>query len=139
MTPRKPPKRLFKNKDVIHSYQHDRATKTGMKHMTRDHLDVLQNIEVVLVHGARDDPSIDDSIIDRALQLCMQRSDEAEDPDPRVMMLRDLLEGVRDLREDVPDNIWRAGLKTVDESVRRHSDRTPGEKSYLQFIGPYVR
>ena len=84
------------------------ATKTGMKHMTRDHLDVLQNIEATLVLGARDDQSIDDSIIDRALQLCMQRSDEAEDPDPRVMMLRDLLEGVRDLRADVPDNIWRA-------------------------------
>src|SRR5262249_23860842 len=139
MASRKPPKRLFKNRDVIHSYQHDREAKAGMKQMTRDHPDVLQNIEFLLVTCAREDPAIDDDIIDRALQVAMGRSDVPWETDPRVMTLCDALEGIRESREDVAETIWRAGLRTVDESVRRHSARKPGEKSYLQFVGPYIR
>jgi len=139
MASRKPPKRLFKNKDVIHAYQHDRESKTSMKQMTRDHVDVLQNIEFALVKCAHQDPTIDDGIIERALQISKQSSAEAKDEDPRVLMVCEYLETFRSLRDDVPDNIWHAGLKTVEESVRRHSDRNPGEKSYLNFVEPYVR
>jgi hypothetical protein len=137
MASRKLPKRLFKNKDVVHAYQHDRKTKTGMKHMTRDHLDVLQNIESTLVTCARKDPSIDDSSIDRALGL-MQHPESENDSDPRVLRLSEFLDAVRALREDVPDNIWRAALRTVQESVRRHSNLGPGEKTYIRFVEPYV-
>jgi hypothetical protein len=139
MASRKLPKRLFKNKDVVHTYQHDRETKVGMKQMTRDHLDVLENIEFVLVTHARHDPSIDDDIIDRALQITMGRTDVVGETDPRVMTLCRSLEEIRESREDVPDTIWRAGLRTVDESVRRHSRLGSGEKSYLQFVGPYIK
>src|SRR2546430_6591101 len=52
--------------------------------------------------------------------------------------LCEALERMRGSREDVADNIWRAALRTVDESVRAHSDLLPGEKTYLQFIEPYV-
>jgi hypothetical protein len=139
MASRKPPKRLFKNRDVIHSYQHDREAKAGMKQITRDHPDVLQNIEFILVSCAREDPAIDDDIIDRAIQVALGRWDVAGETDPRVMTLCNALEGIRATREDVPETIWRAGLRTVDESVRRHSARKPGEKSYLQFVGPYIK
>jgi hypothetical protein len=139
MASRKPPKRLFKNKEVIHSYQHDRETQTGMKHMTRDHLDVLQNIEFTLVTRARHDLSIDDNILDRALRICMNPVESEDDSDPRVVELCAALEAARAFREDVPEKIWRAGLRTVDDSVRRHSDLGPGEKSYLQFVEPYIK
>jgi len=137
MASRKPPKRLFRNKDVVHSYQHDRESKLGMKQMSRDHLDVLQNIEAILVRCAHEDPGIDDGVLDRALRICMGRSDE--DDDPRVMMVCDALDSIRELREDVSDGIWNSGLKTVDESVRRHSGLKPGEKAYLRFVEQYVR
>ena len=139
MASRKLPKRLFKNRDVIHSYQHDRETKVGQKQMTRDHVDVLQNIEFVLVTHARHNRAIDDDIIDRALQIAMGRTDVAGETDPRVVTLCEALEEMRETREDVSDTIWHAGLRTVDESVRRHSQLKPGEKSYLQFVGPYVK
>jgi hypothetical protein len=106
--------------------------------MTRDHLDVLQNIESMLVRCAREDPSIDDSVIDEALEICMRGSEPDEDDDPRVIAICDMLAAIRSMREDVQDNIWRAGLKTVDDSVRRHSDLSPGEKSYLEFVEKYV-
>jgi hypothetical protein len=139
MALRKLPKRLFKSRDVVHTYQHDRETKVGMKQMTRDHLDVLQNIEFILVTHARRDPTSDDDIIDRALQITMGRTDVAGETDPGVMALCEGLEMIRESREDVSDTIWRAGLRTVDESVRRHSHLKPGEKSYLQFVGSYVK
>ena len=108
-----------------------------MKHMTRDHLDVLQNIEFALVNCARKDPTIDDRVIDQALQVAMQQTD-AGGSDPRVVMLCDLLDGMRAYRQEVPENIWHAGLRTVDDSVRRHSTLRPGEKSYLEFVKKYV-
>ena len=82
MAQRKLPKRLFKDKEVIHTYQHDRESKTSMKHMTRDHLDVLQNIEAMLIAYAREEPSVDDRVIDEALEL--SRRDEGDIEDTQV-------------------------------------------------------
>ena len=39
-----------------------------LKQMPRDHLDVLQNIEFILVTGYREDRSIDDCIVADALK-----------------------------------------------------------------------
>jgi hypothetical protein len=139
MATRKLPKRLFKNKDVIHSYEHDRATQTSAKHMTRDHTDVLQNIEFALVRCAREDPGIDDSVVDQALQISKRGAEPTEDVDPRVAAVCSALAGIRSFRHEIPDAIWVAGLRTVDESVRRHSSLRPGEKSYLTFVEPYVQ
>ena len=133
------PKRLFKNKDVVHVYQHDRESKTSMKHMTRDHVDVLQNIEFALVSGSRRDRSIDDRTVDLALQVAMQPGDPGESLGPQVEMLYELLQVMRANREDISDEIWRAGLRTVRDSVHRHSDLRPGEKAYLQFVSQYVK
>ncbi len=133
------PKRLFKDKDVVHVYQHDRESKMSMKQMSRDHLDVLQNIEFALVTLAREDRSIDDRMVDAALREEMQRGGAGEDTSPQVEMLCELLQTIRSTREDVSDELWRAGLRTVRDSVRRHSHLHPGEKAYLQFVSQYVR
>jgi hypothetical protein len=69
MLPKKPPKRLFRSKDVIHSYQHDRSARSRMKQMSRNYEDVLQNVEIALVGPAHQDPTIDDRMIDEALQI----------------------------------------------------------------------
>jgi hypothetical protein len=139
MASRKLPKRLFKNKDVVHSYQHERENKLDMKSMSRDHLDVLQNIEFTLVKGAGQDDRIDDRTVDEALGLALRGREPGEDADPFAVAIYEMLDDMRVFREDVPDNIWQAGLKTVRDSVRRHSTLAPGEKRYLRFVEKYVR
>jgi hypothetical protein len=138
MSSRKAPKRLFKTKDVVPTYQHERATKVSYKRMTREHLDVLQNIESALVACARHDSSIDDRLIDQALRVCIGQSEPREDGDIRVAALCRVLMQVRSTREDVSDDVWAAGLRTVDESVRDHSSLEPGETRYLDFVQNYV-
>jgi len=138
MPARKLPKRLFKNKDVIHVYQHDRSAKAGLKRMTRDHVDVLQNIEFALVRQAGEDPNIDDRMIDQALRSCINQTDPPDDAGFQVVRLCGALETVRSMREDVSDDTWTAGLRTVDQSVRRHSNLSPGETTYLDFVRDYV-
>lgn len=138
MASRKLPKRLFKNKDVVHTYQHDRENKLGMKEMSRDHLDVLQNIEFSLVTCARQDQSVDDRTIDEALSLSL-RGGDIESGDGTIADICEALEEMRDFRGDVPDNIWHAGLKTVRDSVRRHSSLAQGDKGYLHFVEKYVK
>ena len=91
MQSKKLPKRLFKNRDVVHTYEHDRATRGAIKHVTRDHLDVLQNIEFTLVALARKDPAIDDAVIDRALHNCLAGAKLPEDADSSLVRLCDRL------------------------------------------------
>jgi len=131
--------RLFKTKDVVHTYQHERSTKGNLKHMTRDHVDVLQNIEFALVKCARDDSSIDDRLIDQALRICISQAEPPDNIDSRVARLCQTVTSIRSLREDVSDEIWIAGLRTVDDSVRRHSNLKTGETEYLDFVRQYVR
>jgi len=139
MASRKLPKRLFKNKEVVHTYQHERENKLDMKSMSRDHLDVLQNIEFAIVKHAREDDGVDDRTVDDVLGLALRGKEPGEDADPRVVAVYDMLQAIREYRGDVSDNIWQAGLKTVRESVRRRSTLAPGEKRYLRFVEPYVR
>jgi hypothetical protein len=106
--------------------------------MTRDHLDVLQNIEFAFVTAARNDPKIDDDVIDRALRACIDQTETREAADPRVAAICGMLVRTRSFREDVTDEIWSAGLRTVQKSVRRHSSLAPAETSYLDFIRQYV-
>jgi hypothetical protein len=110
-----------------------------MKHLERDHLDVLQNIEFFLVRIARQDPIVDDRIIDQALRCCIKGTEPPEDADGRVELLIKTLEALREQRSDVSDETWTAALRKVDESVQLHSGLNPGQKSYLQFVEGFVR
>ena len=109
--------------------------RKSMKHMARDHLDVLQNIEFVLVSGYRSDRSIDDRIVADVLIAAIF---DAEPEDTRARSLNESMESIRVLRSDIPDDIWRDGLRTVLESVHRHSSLKPGSRGYLDFVSDYV-
>lgn len=109
--------------------------RKSMKHMARDHLDVLQNIEFVLVSGYRSDRSIDDRIVADVLIAAIL---DAEPQDIRARSLNESMESIRALRSDIPDDIWRDGLRTVLESVHRHSSLKPGSRGYLDFVSDYV-
>ena len=105
------------------------------KRMARDHLDVLQNIESTLVSGHREEPTIDDRIIADALKAAIH-GDVSEDP--RVQSLSESLEEMRQLRSDVSDDVWLDGLRTVLQSVHRHSSLRPGSRAYLDFVSDFV-
>jgi hypothetical protein len=106
-----------------------------MKRMTRNHQDILQNIEFVLVSGYRDDHGIDDCTVADALKAAI-RDDVPEDP--RAASLSEGLEGIRGFRSDVSDDIWRDGLRTVLQSVHRHSSLKQGSRGYLDFVSDFV-
>lgn len=106
-----------------------------LKRMTRDHQDILQNIEFILVTGYRDDGSIDDRIVAAALRAAIH-GDVAEDA--RAQSLNEGLEEMREFRADVTDDVWRDGLRTVLQSVHRHSDLRPGERNYLDFVSDFI-
>ena len=137
MLPKKLPKRLFKSKDVIHSYQHDRSP-SRLKFMPREYEDVLQNIEIALVVPAHQDPTIDDRMIDEALQISINRMSPPRGADSRVVRLWQRVAVIRAMREEVPEEIWLSCLRTVQESVRRHSGLAPMETGYLDFVSQFV-
>ena len=107
------------------------GTRKLLKRMTREHLDVLQNIESIFISAYHEDGSIDDRVIAEALKAAIR----GEEPvSTRAQVVSDDLDQVRTLRADVTDDVWRDALKTVLQSVRRHSDLRPGEREYLDFV-----
>lgn len=112
-----------------------RATGSLLKRMTRDHVDVLQSIEFTLVSAYEKDGSIDDRIIAEVLKAAIR--DETPDGACAQSLNEDLTE-MRELRADVPDKIWRDGLRTVLQSVQRHSNLRPGEREYLDFVSDFI-
>ena len=106
-----------------------------MKRMSRDHLDILQNIEFVLVSGYRSDSSIDDHIVADALKAAIYG--EVSD-DTRAQSLNERLENIRELHSDIPDDVWRDGLRTVLQSVHRHSSLKSGSRAYLDFTSDFI-
>jgi hypothetical protein len=106
-----------------------------LKRMVRDHQDLLENIESILVSRYRDDGSIDDRIISDALKAAIH-GDMAEDALAESLN-KDLGEA-RQLSSDVSDDIWRDGLRTVLQSVHRHSNLRPGEREYLDFVCDFI-
>ena len=111
-------------------------SKPNMKKMMREHSDLLQNIEFVLVTGHRQDPSIDDRMVLTALK-CVLRADVPDDL-RAITLVENLLE-VEEMRNDVPEHVWHECLRVVMESVRNHSTLKPGATGYLDFVAPYIR
>jgi phosphosulfolactate phosphohydrolase-like enzyme len=106
-----------------------------IKRVSRDHLDVLQNIEFILVTAHREDSSLDDRIIADALKAAV---DNKMAQDERAISIKDNLWDMHEFRADISDDIWQAGLRTVLQSVRRHSDLRPGSTEYLDFVSQYI-
>jgi hypothetical protein len=106
-----------------------------MKRMSRDHLDVLQNIEFILVSAYRKDSIIDDRIVAGALQSAI---DNALPQDDRAIPIKENLQDMYEFRGDISDDIWKAGLRTVLHSVKRHSGLRPGSTEYLDFVSEFI-
>jgi hypothetical protein len=106
-----------------------------LKRMTRDHQDVLQNIEFVFIARYREDRRIDDRLVADALGAAI-RGDTAQNV--LVESLNVDLEEMRLFRSDISDDIWRDGLRTVLQSVHRHSYLRPGEREYLDFVSDFI-
>jgi hypothetical protein len=106
-----------------------------LKRMSRDHLDVLQNIEFILISRYREDRRINDRIVADALKAAI-RGDTAEDA--LAESLNKDLEEMCLFRSDVSDDIWRDGLRTVLQSVHRHSSLRLGEQEYLDFVSDFI-
>lgn len=105
------------------------------KKTTRDHPDVLQNIEFVLVNAYRELRGIDDLVVLQALQAAQRR---VSPPDPLADEILDELGAIRALRSDVSDSVWRDCLAAVEDSVGNHSTCRPGATGYLDFVKRYV-
>ena len=118
------------------NYERKEKPEKIFKRMTRDHLDVLQNIEFSILSTCRNHDDIDDRIIASALKTAVAGSEPVGELS--AILINDLVQ-IRQMRGDsVPDNIWTDGLKVVLRSVRNHSDTQPGDRDYLTFIQNYV-
>ena len=106
-----------------------------LKRMVRDHQDVLQNIEFVFISRYREDGRIDDRIVADILKAAIH-GDMPEDALAESLIKE--LEEIRLFRSDVSDDIWRDGLRTVLQSVQRHSYLRPGEREYLDFVCDFI-
>lgn len=116
-------------------YERTENPKKIFKQMTRDHLDVLQNIEFSIVSTCRDCRDIDDRVIASALKTVIA---DGEPADELSGLLVNSLENIRLVRVDVPETIWKNGLKVVLESVHNHSKAKQGDRDYLRFVFHYV-
>ena len=116
-------------------FQEQENPNTLFRKMTRDHVDVLENIEFVLVEAWREHSEIDDRIVMNALNASISGVEPVE-PMPRLVFRR--LGEMRLVRSDVDDPIWIGGLKVVLESVHTHSNAHPGDIDYLKFSERFI-
>ena len=110
----------------------------GMKllnRMSRDHVDLLQNIESAILSAADEHSHIDDCVVHEALESILH--DQPPETASSLLVLRSLRE-IREFRNDVDDELWRDGIRVVKDSVQTHSTLAPGETHYLDFVSPFV-
>jgi hypothetical protein len=105
------------------------------RRMSRDHLDVLQNIEFALVTANRDTDDMDDQVVRAVLVAAIRGSEPA---DARVKWALDFLQSIREQRSNVSDELWSDGLRVVLTSVLRHSECRAGDMAYLNFASRFI-
>lgn len=135
MAKQTPPKRLFKNPDRVTVYKEGASSIKRMTRVSRDHVDVLQNIEFLLVGTRREYPEIDDRDVREALRATLNGTGSSS---IRVTSLIMALATARENRVGLSSDVWRDCLRVVADSVDRHSSFRPGETSYLDFAAQYV-
>ena len=117
------------------SYQREEKPEKIFKQMTRDHLDVLHDIEFSIVSTCRSHSEIDDRMIASALKSAVADTEPVDRLS--AALVKDLAQ-TREMRASVTGDIWIKGLKVVLQSVHTHSDTQPGDREYLSFIQDYV-
>jgi len=112
-----------------------KSGRGSLRRMSREHQDILQNIEFAFISTWRRRGDVDDRACHAAIE-CLLSGTEA--PGGTAAVLLEQLLAVREMRTDVPEHLWRDGLRVVADSIRTHSQRRPGEVGYLSFVGQYV-
>ena len=98
---------------------------------SKSNLDVLFTIEGTCTRCAMEDQRIDDAVVWSVLRDLI-----LEDPPstlPHAWLYSEIL-AARELGRDIDEETWNECLRIVRDSVERHSDRDPGDCSYLAFI-----
>ena len=103
--------------------------------MTSEYSDVLQNIEFGMVSAYRHNPEIDDRSVAGALKAAITGEVPTNEIDGSLL---NHLGEVRQLREDIPDDVWQDGLKVVLDSVHNHSTLRTGDRGYLKFVESFM-
>lgn len=103
--------------------------------MQRDHIDVLQNIEFVIVKAFKENPDVDDAAVREALVATLNFREPVGDA---ACQVRDSIRAAREMRATLAESIWLDGIRVVLDSVKNHSEFKPGETSYLRFVQPFV-
>ena len=133
----KPPKRLFGNKEVVHSYQGRRGKPAGPP-KSPAHPEGLQHVEFAFASLAKEDPALDDASIHEAVQLSVKRTTPAEPASSRVANLCAVIGSIRETRTNVPDSEWLASLRKVAANIRGQSSLAPGVRTYIDHLDRFL-
>src|SRR5262245_7148002 len=99
--------------------------------ITRNHADVLAEIETTLLDCWREIEGVDDHWVHHGLVGAMR--DQPPDH-PTAWFVYWRLKQVLERRDDVPPEVWLDALRVVDQSVRDHSSLKHQDRSYLAFL-----
>jgi hypothetical protein len=103
--------------------------------ITRNHANLLFDIESLLVDCWRQNEGIDDHWAHMGLVAAM-REDPPDDSTAYVVFRA--LTGMRSLREEIDSELWLDALRVVDQSLRSHSSLRHGDRSYLSFAAAFL-
>jgi hypothetical protein len=114
------------------------ASHRVIQRVSRDHVDVLQNIEFAIVDCYREEPrtAIDDALVLKALRQSLLGTEPDDSPQG---LLVEALASVRQLRSEISDQLWSDAIRVVMASVQNHSHMAPGETRYLDFVSRYIK
>ena len=104
--------------------------------VSKNHMDLLQNIEFVLSHHYRENNDIDDNMCADALRAVIK---DKPLTNPHSISMVEELASVRALRDDIDDKLWIDACRVVLNSINNHSALVPGERGYLTFVSQFVR
>jgi uncharacterized protein YlxP (DUF503 family) len=127
-------KRAMQKKANIRKMAFQKKWGASLKEMTGNNVDVLQNIEFALLREYENDTSIDDRAVAEALRAAFLNTRPDDDT---AQLLKDSPQQIRAIRSGVPDDIWGDGLRTVLQSVLRHSSLKPGCTHNLDFVSGF--
>ncbi|MDY0166516.1 MAG: hypothetical protein RBS80_08225 [Thermoguttaceae bacterium] len=112
-----------------------------MNRMMHDHQDLLQNIEFFVIQAYHHDASggIDDRAVMNGYRSALLGNRPDDSPAGDVAQA---IADARSMREEVApvsDELWHDAIRVLMRSVKNHSGLLPGETSYLDFVGRFVR
>jgi hypothetical protein len=111
------------------------ATPAMTKRYVDNHADILQNIEFGFVEAYRNHPELDDRSINSAIRSFLLATPP---PDELAAMAFVNLMQIREMRNDVPQDVWIDGLRVILGSIQTHSGLRVGETSYLEFVDSFT-